>query len=200
MKRFLVMLYPGFCNFEIAALTEILAFQDDWEMTTVAAEAKAYTGEDSMTVLAQKDFSQVALLDYDLLILPGIDDYHVPLSDARNVAFLSQLKTASKRPIIAAMSSSPILLAKAGLLTDTKFTGGIFEETYEKNPFIPKQNLVRQPVVSDNGIISSSFQFFREFAITAARACGIKIGDSFLKPARTDRPYTAEELTYHFEG
>ncbi|MCT4487900.1 DJ-1/PfpI family protein [Levilactobacillus parabrevis] len=200
MKRFLVMLYPSFCNFEIAALTEILAFQDDWEMTTVAAESKVYTGEDSMAVLAQKDFSQVNLLDYELLILPGIDDYHVPLSDARNAVFLSQLKTAGKRPIIAAMSSSPILLAKAGLLADTKFTGGIFEETYEKNPFIPKQNLIRQPVVSDNGIISSSFQFFREFAIIVARACGIKIGDSFLEPARTDRPYTAEELTYHFEG
>ena len=200
MKQCLVMLYPGFCNFEIAALTEILAFQDDWEMTTVGAECKAYTGEDSMAVLAQKDFSQVALLDYDLLILPGIDDYHVPLSDVRNVAFLAQLQTTGKRPIIAAMSSSPILLAKAGLLADTKFTGGIFEETYEKNPFIPKQNLVRQPVVSDNGIISSSFQFFREFAITAARACGIKVGDRFLEPARTDRPYTAEELTYHFEG
>jgi len=85
-------------------------------------------------------------------------------------------------------------------LADTKFTGGIFEETYERNPFIPKQNLVRQPVVLDNGIISSSFQFFREFAITAARACGIKVGDSFLEPARKDRPYTAEELTYHFEG
>lgn len=200
MKHFLVMLYLGFCNFEITALTEILAFQDDWEMTTVAAERKAYTGEDGMAVLAQKDFSQVAPLDYELLILPGIDDYHVPLSDERNVAFLARLKTTGKRPIIASMSSSPILLAKAGLLADTKFTGGLFEETYEKNSFIPKQNLVRQPVVSDNGIISSSFQFFREFAITVARACDIKVGDRFLEPARTDRPYTAEELTYHFEG
>ncbi|MFC6261446.1 DJ-1/PfpI family protein [Levilactobacillus fujinensis] len=169
-------------------------------MTTVGAEQKAYTGEDSLEVLAQNEFSQVNPLEYDLLILPGIDDYHVPLGDGRNVDFLAQLKTPSKRPIIAAMSSSPILLAKAGLLADAKFTGGLFEETYEKNPFIPKQNLVRQPVVSDNGVITASFQFFREFAITAARACGIRVGDTFLEPARTDRPYTVEELTYHFEG
>ncbi|WP_407887786.1 4-methyl-5(B-hydroxyethyl)-thiazole monophosphate biosynthesis protein [Levilactobacillus sp. N40-8-2] len=153
-----------------------------------------------MEVLAQKNFSQVDLLDYDLLILPVIDDYRVPLRDARNAAFLAQLKTADKRPIIAAMSSSPILLAKAGLLEDTKFTGGIFEETYEKNPFIPKQNLVRQPVVSDNGVVSFSFQFFREFAIIAARVCGIKVGDNFLEPGHADHSYTAEELTYHFEG
>ncbi|WP_143462007.1 DJ-1/PfpI family protein [Levilactobacillus enshiensis] len=200
MKQALVMLYPGFCNFEIAALTEILAFEADWTVTTVGAERQAYRGEDGLAVLAQQDFTQADLLAADLLILPGIDDYHVPLSDPRNVAFLAQLNTAGKRPVIAAMSSSPILLAQAGLLAATKFTGGIFEETYEKNPFIPKQNLVRQPVVTDNGIISSSFQFFREFAITAARACGIKVGDRFLEPARTDRPYTAEELTYHFEG
>lgn len=200
MKQCLVMLYPGLCNFEIAALTEILAFEDDWQVTTVGAEQRAYQGEDGLAILAQKDFSQVDLLAADLLILPGIDDYHEPLADPRNAAFLAQLQTTAKRPIIAAMSSSPILLAKAGLLADTKFTGGIFEETYAKNPFIPKQNLVRQPVVVDNGIITSSFQFFREFAMAAARACGIQVGDRFLEPARTDRPYTAEELTYHFGG
>lgn len=198
MKRFLVMLYPGFCNFEIAALTEILAFEDEWTMTTVAAESKLYIGEDQLQVIAEKDFLQVNPLDYDLIILPGIDDYHLPLSDPRNAAFLKQLDVTGPRPVIAAMSSSPILLAKAGLLAHTKFTAGIFEETYTKNPFIPKENLVRQPVVTDNGIVTASFQFFREFAIAAARACGLKVGDRFLEPARTDRPYTAAELTYHY--
>ena len=198
MKQALVMLYPGFCYFEVAALTEILAFkEDEWIVTTVGTDRQNYLGEDGLQVLAEKSFSQVDLLAVDLLILPGIDNYHVPLADSRNVAFLRQLNTAS-RPIIAAMSSSPVLLAKAGLLDQTQFTGGLFEETYAKNPFIPKQNLVRQPVVVDNGIITSSFQFFREFAITAARTCGIEVGDTAFGPARTDRPYTPAELTYHY--
>lgn len=198
MKRSLVMLYPGFCNFKISALTEILAFQEgDWSLTTVGADRQLYEGEDHLQVMAQKDFTEVNPLDYDLLILPGIDNYHIPLEDPRNATFLAQLNVATKRPIIASMSSSPVLLAKAGLLDHTKFTGGLFEETYDLNPFIPKENLVRKPVVSDNGIITSSFQFFREFAIVAARACGIKVPDGAFGPARTDRPYTEEELTYH---
>jgi len=198
MKRFLVMLYPGFCNFEIAALTEMLTFyEDDWTMTTVGADQRLYESEDHLQVLAERKLAEVDPLDYDLLILPGIADYHVPLSDDRNVAFLEQLNGPAKRPIIAAMSSSPVLLAKAGLLADTQFTGGLFEETYARNPFIPKQNLVRQPVVVDHGIVTSSFQFFREFAIATLQACGLKIGDAALAPARTDRPYTPEELTYH---
>ncbi|MCF7522481.1 DJ-1/PfpI family protein [Levilactobacillus brevis] len=161
--------------------------EDEWTVTTVGADRQNYLGEDGLQVLAEKSFSQVDPLAVDLIILPGIDNYHVPLADSRNVAFLRQLNTAS-RPIIAAMSSSPVLLAKAGLLDQTQFTGGLFEETYTKNPFIPKQNLVRQPVVVDNGIITSSFQFFREFAITAARICGIEVGIQLLVPPERSVP------------
>ncbi|GEO66628.1 DJ-1/PfpI family protein [Levilactobacillus spicheri] len=197
MKKFLVMLYPGFCYFEVSALVEALAFEKDWTMTTVGAERRLYESEEHLQVMAQTDFSQVDPLKASLIILPGIDNYHVPLDDERNVAFLRRLDTVH-RPVIAAMSSSPVLLAKAGLLTQTHFTGGIFEETYAKNPFIPKQNLQRQPVVIDNGIVTSSFQFFREFAIATLRTCGLKIGETAFAPARTDRSYTADELTYHY--
>jgi len=76
MKKCFVMLYPGFCNFEIAALTEILAFEEDWQVSTVGADAKLYAGEDGLQVMAQQAFSQVSPLDADLLILPGIDDHH----------------------------------------------------------------------------------------------------------------------------
>lgn len=201
MHRSLIMLYPGFCQFEISALTELLAFQEnDWLPTTVGAERQLYESEDHLHVMADRALREVDPLAYDLLIMPGIDNYHQVLADPRYVDFLKPLVGAQRRPIIAAMSSSPILLAKAGLLAHTHFTGGLFEETYALNPFIPKQNLLRQPVVEEDGIITSSYQFFREFAITAYRACGLKVGDHALDPARTDRPYTAEELTYHFPG
>jgi len=97
MKQALVMLYPDFCYFEVAALTEILAFkEEEWTVTTVGADRQNYLGEDGLQVLAEKSFSQVDLLAVDLLILPGIDNYHVPLADSRNVAFLRQLNTASR--------------------------------------------------------------------------------------------------------
>lgn len=197
MRRFLVMLYPGFCNYEIALLTETLAFtKDKWQLTTVAAEKKLYEGEDHMQVLAEKEFSAIDPLDYQLLILPGITDYHIPLADRRNIDFLKQLNTQSKRPLIASISSSPILLAKAGLLDQTKFMAGLYEEAYDENTFIPKQNLTRKVVVADKGIVTASGQFFREFAIEVLRQLGYTVPDDSFAPARKEPPYTDEELTY----
>lgn len=197
MRRFLVMLYPGFCNYEIALLTETLAFtKDKWQLTTVAAEKKLYEGEDHLKVLAERDFSEIDPIDYQLLILPGITDYHIPLADQRNIDFLNRLNTKAKRPLIAAISSSPILLAKAGLLDHTNFMAGLYEEAYDENPFIPKQNLTRKVVVADNGIVTASGQFFHEFAIETLRQLGYSVPDDSFAPARKEPPYTAEELTY----
>ena len=45
MKQALVMLYPGFCYFEVAALTEILAFkEDEWTVTTVGGGSAELLG------------------------------------------------------------------------------------------------------------------------------------------------------------
>jgi Putative intracellular protease/amidase len=197
MHRFLVMLYPGFCYYEIALLTETLAFtKDNWQMTTVAADSNLSESEDHFKIKPDKLLSQVDPLGYQLLILPGIDDYHIPLAIPQNIDFLKKLYRQKKRPLIASISSSPILLAKAGLLDDTKFMTGLFEEAYEQNPFIPKQNLVRKPVVTDNGIVTASGQFFREFAIETLRQLKYTVPDDAFAPARKYPPYTDEELTY----
>ena len=197
MHRFLVMLYPGYCYYEIALLTETLAFtKDNWQMTTVAADSNLVESEDHFKIKPDKLFSQVNPFDYQLLILPGIDDYRIPLAVSQNIDFLKKLQHPKKRPLIAAISSSPILLAKAGLLNDTKFMSGLFEEAYDRNSFIPKQNLVRKPVVTDNGIVTASGQFFREFAIETLRQLKYNVPDNSFAPARKYPPYTNEELTY----
>lgn len=196
--RSLMLEYQGLCTYEVALLTEALSYirDGDWALSTVAAERTLYTTEDHLRVQPDNTFDQIDPFDYDLIILPGIDDFRIPLADHRNIDFLRRLNVSGKRPLIAAMSSSPVLLAKAGLLDHTRFMAGFFEEMYPDYPFIPKQNLLRQPVVRDNGIITASGQFFREFAIETLRACGFPVPDDAYAPARKTPPYTAEKLTY----
>ena len=53
MKQALVMLYPDFCYFEVAALTEILAFkEDEWIVTTVGTDRQNYLGEDGLQAVS----------------------------------------------------------------------------------------------------------------------------------------------------
>ncbi|MCF6161089.1 DJ-1/PfpI family protein [Furfurilactobacillus milii] len=197
MNKILVMIYDGFSMYEISALTSIFAWSplSNWKIDVVAAKRKIYQTEDGFAVMPQRTFDEVDnIQEYKMLILPGIADYHVVLPDKRNIEFLKRFKIRS-RPIIAAISASPILLAKAGLLEDTHFTAGLFESAYVENSFIPKKNLLRKPVVSDNGIVTSSAYFVREFAIVAAHELGINVPDNFFEPLGMDT--TEESLVFH---
>ena len=51
--------------------------------------------------------------------------------------------------LIAAISSAPILLAKAGLLKDTQFTGGIWQNFFDYFEFLPRENFKAQAVLQD---------------------------------------------------
>ena len=196
MNKILVMIYDGFSMYEINALTSIFAWSPSsaWPITVVAAEHKLYRTEDGFQVLPDSTFGQIGdIHDYRMLILPGIADYHTVLPVQRNIDFLKRFRT-RPRPLIAAISAAPILLAKAGLLDDTKFMTGLFESTYAEESFIPKQNLVRKPVVVDHGIITSTAFYPREFAIAAAHELGIGVPDNVFAPYAADA--TADELTF----
>ncbi|MYV06295.1 DJ-1/PfpI family protein [Furfurilactobacillus milii] len=199
MNKILVMIYDGFSMYEISPLTSILAWsQTDWQIDVVAAEHKPYQTEDGFEVIPQMTFEDVQNIQaYQMLVMPGIANYHTVLPNQRNIAFLSRFKT-RPRPVIAVISASPILLAKAGLLDDTKFVAGLFESAYEEERFILKRNLVRKPVVSDNGIVTSTAFFPREFGVTAAHAIGVNVPKNIFEQFGTDA--SAEDLTFRDNG
>ena len=193
MKKAAVMIYPQFCMQEISCLTEIFKWYDK-EITVFSSSLKPVNSEDGFTFLPHKTFDEFQKEEFDCVILPGIWDFREALNDERNIAFLKQFKN-DENIIIASISSSPILLAKAGILDDKKFCCGLFEEVIDEYTFIPRNNLQRKPLCTDGNLVTAIGFAFKEFAIEAAKKAGIKCSDNIFEGITKE--YTEEELTFH---
>lgn len=202
-KKALVLIYEGMSLSEINLLTNYLTiYQSDeqmWTIDTVGAEKIAYTTEDQFLVIPTKTFTEIIFAEYEIIILPGIINPYPVIEDERIIDFLKPLTTMISRPLIAAISASPILLAKSGVLDKVKFTAGLFEETLDEFDFFQKENIIRQPLFYDEQyrVLTAIGFAFREFAIKSARLLGLEVSDDQFSGPRKDRPYTQEELTFY---
>ncbi len=194
MKKIAVVLYPNFSIQEISVLTSCLTVWFGETLDFVGSEITPYRSEDGFLVTPTKRVSDVSISDYDCVILPGIIDPLPALFDEKIVSFL---RGAKKDTIIAAISSAPLLLAKAGLLDRTRFTAGFFMQMAQSFPFIPVGNMVHQPVVEDGNVITAIGFAFREFAAAVLARLGYDAGEKLMWPV--DRDYTEEELTFYWE-
>ena len=191
-KKTAVMIYPYFSLQEITCLTSALALWYEREIDVFAATKDIITSEDGFQVIAGKTFDEFEAADYDCLILPGIINPIPALFEQRNIEFLHGLR--DKDLLIASISSSPLLLAKAGLLEHRRFTSGVFDEMLRYLDFVPLQNVMHTPVCKDGNIITAIGFAFREFAVQVLRALGLKCSDDILKGV--EKEYTEEELTF----
>lgn len=201
-EKALVIVYEGMSLSEITLLTDYLTvFQpwgNWWDIDTAGSKKKKMIkSEDSFQIVSNKAFDEINFDDYKVIILSGIMNPYPIVKDNDLIEFLTPLKTMKKRPLIAAISSSPILLAKSGILEGGKFTSGLFEETIDEFDFIERENIIRKPVVYDKekNIITAIGFAYREFAVQVAQILGFDIpNDSF--SGIGDRSYTDEELTF----
>lgn len=88
------------------------------------------------------------------------------------------------------------MLAKAGLLSDVKFTAGIFMQMVVLFSFIKKENFIHQPVVKGKNSITSIGFAFREFVQIVLKELGLGVGESFMLPVT--KKYTEYELTFYW--
>lgn len=162
-KKVAVMIYPNFSMQEISCLTDALAIWYNYEIDVFASSKALIRTEDGFQVCANKTFSEFHLSSYECLIMPGILEPLPAMFDEKNIDFLKQFKNTSF--LIASISSPPVLLAKAGLLDDTAFTLGLFQEIAEWLAFVPDEKIVRKPLVRDKNIITAIGFAYKEFAI-----------------------------------
>lgn len=194
MRKFAVMLYPDFSLQEITCLTSVLTVWFGETVDFIAAENKEYRSEEGLRVFPTKTIADAKITDYDGIILPGTINPLPALFDERLIDFLrSGIHT---DVVFAAISSSPVLLSKAGILNDKKFTAGYFMQFADTFSFIEKENFVHKAVVEDGNVITGIGMFFREFAEMVLKRFHYNIGDDFMR----DNPieYTEEELTFYW--
>ena len=194
MKKIAVLLYPHFSLQEVTTLTSCLTVWFGQTLDFVGSELKPYQSEDGFLVTPTKRARDVSAGDYDCVILPGIID---PMPALFDDALTEFLRGAREDTLLAAISSSPLLLAKAGLLDRRKFTAGFFMQMVDHFPFIPGENFVHQPLVEDGNVITAIGFAFREFAAAVLKRLGFDPGEDLMWPV--DREYSEEELTFYWE-
>ena len=194
MRKFAVILYPDFSLQEITCLTSALTVWFGEKIDFIASEKKEYRSEEGLQVLPVKTTAEAKITDYDCVILPGTINPLLALFDDRLIAFIRSGNGSEVG--FAAISSSPILLSKAGILKGKKFTSGYFMQMADTFEFVEKDNFIHKGIVEDGNVITGIGMFFREFAEAVLKRFGYDIGSSFMRD--TPEEYTEEELTFYW--
>ena len=171
MKKVLCIIYPKFSLYEITALTSTLALSFDVTIDYVASEHSIVISEDGLPCQPTKTLDQIRIEEYSCVILPGMVNIGPALQDEKLISFLREL--GEQDVLIAAISSAPLLLAKAGLLKDTKFTGGIWQNFFDYFEFLPRENFQPKVLVQDKQIITAIGFAHQEFARKVILSLGL---------------------------
>ena len=153
MKKVLCLIYPNFSLYEVVSLTSTLALSFGVEVDYAGSDRNVITSEDGLACRPARTLDEVVIEDYSCVVLPGMINIVPALHDEKLISFLRSLK--QQEILIAAISSAPILLAKAGLLKDTRFTGGIWQNFFDYFEFLPRENFKAQAVLQDKNIITA---------------------------------------------
>ena len=192
MKKVLCIIYPNFSLYEITALTSTLALSFDVTIDYAASDHSMVVSEDGLPCQPTKTLDQIHIEEYSCVILPGMVNIGPALQDEKLISFLRDL--GEQNILIAAISSAPLLLAKAGLLKDTKFTGGIWQNFFDYFEFLPRENFQPKLVVQDKQIITAIGFAHQEFARKVILSLGLAENtDNYFKE-RND--YSEEDLIF----
>ena len=192
MKKVLCIIYPNFSLYEITALTSILALSFDVTIDYAASDHSMVVSEDGLPCQPTKTLDQIRIEEYSCVILPGMVNIGPALQNEKLISFLRAL--GEQDILIAAISSAPLLLAKAGLLKDTKFTGGIWQNFFDYFEFLPRENFQPKVLVQDKQIITAIGFAHQEFARKVILSLGLAENtDNYFKE-RND--YSEEDLIF----
>ena len=192
MKKVLCIIYPNFSLYEITTLTSTLALSFDVTIDYVASEHSIVISEDGLPCQPIKTLDQIRIEEYSCVILPGMVNIGPALQDEKLISFLREL--GEQDVLIAAISSAPLLLAKAGLLKDTKFTGGIWQNFFDYFEFLPRENFQPKVLVQDKQIITAIGFAHQEFARKVILSLGLAENtDNYFKE---QNEYSEEDLLF----
>ena len=192
MKKVLCIIYPNFSLYEITALTSTLALSFDVTIDYAASDHSMVVSEDGLPCQPTKTLDQIRIEEYSCVILPGMVNIGPALQDEKFISFLRGL--GEQDVLIAAISSAPLLLAKAGLLKDTKFTGGIWQNFFDYFEFLPRENFQPKLVVQDKQIITAIGFAHQEFARKVILSLGLAENtDNYFKE---QNEYAEEDLLF----
>lgn len=136
MKKTVVLLFEGFCNYEISVLLEILVLNEE-PVVFVANKINPVRCEEGMRVIPDCTFDDIVLEECDSLVLSGsfAEGLYHNFRDEKLIEVIRQFEKEGK--LIAAISSGPMVLCKANIMKNRKFQAGV-----DKLWFLEDENLL----------------------------------------------------------
>lgn len=176
MKKTVVLLYPEFSEYELSVALSIL-MQGKKPVTVAGVEHQPIIGESGLTIIPDCLIDEIDLEKVDSLLLTGCMNI-MALSEKETLFdFITQV--ASKNMVIASISSSPFLLAKAGVLKGKKYTAGLTEDFLDKVGVFEKGNYSHELVVQDGNIITAKGRGFIKFGKCLGNALKLDFDESW---------------------
>ncbi|WP_433746397.1 DJ-1/PfpI family protein [Falsibacillus pallidus] len=160
MKKTVVLLYPQFSEYELSVALSIL-MQGEKPVITAAARKKPIHGESGLVCLPDASVDEIDLDEVDSLLLTGCMDVLALSEENKLFDFIKRAEPYCS--VIASISSSPYLLAKAGVLNGVKYTIGMTEENRDQSGVFQKENYSDDLVVQDGKFITARGRGFIRF-------------------------------------
>jgi putative intracellular protease/amidase len=155
-----IFYYDGFCEFEVVLAAAEFSSEN---VITVALEDKVYISEEKQKFIPHKTIEDINPTEVDLFIIPGgKPDYLFDNSTLKN--FIRALNKEGK--FISGICGGTKLMATYGILDNKRCTGdgnGLRTNADYINLFI-SSIIVKEDVVVDGNVITSTGQGFVEFA------------------------------------
>lgn len=174
MKKTAVVLYPQFSEYELSVALSIL-MQGGKPIATVGLNREPIRGESGLACVADTTINEVNMDEIDSLLLPGCMDIGALREEQALFDFVGKIGAAGH--IIASISSSPFILAKAGVLKGKKYTVGLPWEGIEKSGVFEIENYSKDAVVQDGTIITARGSAFVRFGVTFGNALDLNFDE-----------------------
>ena len=179
MKKTAVLIYPNFSEYELTTALSIL-MQGAKPISIISIDRESVKGEAGLTVLADLIIDQVNYEEYDSLLLTGCMDIFNVLTNPLYTDFIQNISKQDNF-IIASISSSPALLAKAGLLKNKNFTVGLVEEARSAFGVFNDANYLDELVVQDGNLLTARGSAFIEFGIRFGKLLNLKFEEGWYR-------------------
>lgn len=176
MKKTAVLLYPTFSEYELGVALSVLG-QAGKPLATISDTRMPIRGEVGLSCLSDETYSSAIPDEYDSLLMPGMTQMLLPEAEVKCLQFIEAIH--AQGGILGAISLSPYLLARAGVLKGRRYTIGMYEEDMEAMGCFDRDLLVKDEIVEDGQVITAVGAGFVRFGIAFGKALGLDFDTSW---------------------
>lgn len=173
-----VLLYPLFSEYELTVALSVLK-QGGQPIQTIGVWDGPIKGESDLACLPDTTIANSDPSRYDSLLLPGCMDITSLYENEDIVHFIRACARNHPEFKIGSISSSPYLLAKAGLLRNKTYTVGLNLEQRVQTGLFDEDRYSNALVVQDGSILTARGRGFVEFGIKFGRMLNLDFSPSW---------------------